>query len=66
MCLTKSILEQYGYPAFSVVEDLELALFYLTNDIKVEFVPGAQVAGQMVSNSSDSDTQRRRWEGGAL
>jgi len=64
MCLTKSILEQHGYPAFSVVEDLELALFYLTNDIKVEFVSGAQVAGQMVSNSSDSDTQRRRWEGG--
>jgi exopolysaccharide biosynthesis WecB/TagA/CpsF family protein len=64
MCLTRTIVEKYGYPAFSVVEDLELALFYLTNDIKVEFVSGAQVAGQMVSNSSDSDTQRRRWEGG--
>lgn len=64
MCLTKSILEKYGYPAFSVVEDLELALFYLTNGIKVEFVSGSHVAGQMVSTSSDSDTQRRRWEGG--
>ena len=66
MCFARRLVEQYGYPAFSVVEDVELALFYLRQGIRVKFVPGAQVLGQMAVSSDAAGTQRARWEGGRL
>jgi len=66
MCFARRLVEQYGYPAFSVVEDVELALFYLGQGIRVKFVPGAQVLGQMAVSSGAAGTQRVRWEGGRL
>ena len=45
MCFSRRLVAQYGYPAFSVVEDVELALLYLRQGVHVKFVPGAQVLG---------------------
>jgi cellulose synthase/poly-beta-1,6-N-acetylglucosamine synthase-like glycosyltransferase len=66
MCFARRLVTQYGYPAFSVVEDVELALFYLQQGIRVQFVPGAQVMGQMAVSAQAAGTQRARWEGGRL
>ncbi len=64
MCFSRRLVEAYGYPAFSVVEDMELALFYLEKGLSVKFVPGAQIYGQMARDSREAQTQRVRWEGG--
>ena len=64
MGFRRELLLKYGYPAFSVVEDVELALFYLEKGIRVRFVPGAIVYGQMTSSAKEAKTQRVRWEGG--
>jgi len=64
MCFSRRLVDTYGYPAFSVVEDLELALFFLQEGLTVTFVPGAQIYGQMARSGRDAHTQRVRWEGG--
>ncbi len=64
MCFARPLVERFGYPATSVVEDVELALMYLRHGIGVKFMPGAQVYGQMATNRNQADSQRKRWEGG--
>ena len=66
MCFARRLALEYGYPAFSVVEDVELALFLLRQGIRVKFVPGAHVLGQMAVSAQAAGTQRARWEGGRL
>ena len=66
MCFSRQIVERFGYPASSVVEDIELALMYLRNGIGVKFAAGAQVFGQMAATTQQADSQRKRWEGGRL
>ena len=66
MCFSRRLVEAYAYPAFSVVEDVELALFYLRHGISAKFVPGAQVFGQMAVSGRAAGTQRVRWEGGRM
>jgi len=66
MCFSRPLVERFGYPATSVVEDIELALIYLRHGIGVKFTPGAQVFGQMAATTNQADSQRKRWEGGRL
>ena len=66
MCFSRSVVERFGYPATSVVEDAELALILLSEGIGVKFVPGAQVFGQMAKSSDQADSQRQRWEGARI
>jgi 1,2-diacylglycerol 3-beta-glucosyltransferase len=66
MCFARPLVERFGYPAISVVEDVELALIYLRHDIGVKFTPGAQVYGQMAATTNQANSQRKRWEGGRL
>ncbi len=66
MCFARRLVERFGYPAFSVVEDVELALLYLREGIRVKFVAGAHVLGQMAVSTGAANTQRARWEGGRL
>jgi hypothetical protein len=66
MCFARRLVETYGYPAFSVVEDVELALYLLQRGLRVRFVPGAHVYGQMAVSREQADVQRSRWEGGRL
>lgn len=64
MCFARKLVQEYGYPATSVVEDVELALILLRHNIGVKFTPGAQVFGQMAATTGQADSQRKRWEGG--
>jgi cellulose synthase/poly-beta-1,6-N-acetylglucosamine synthase-like glycosyltransferase len=66
ICFSRRLVMTYGYPASSVVEDVELALFFLHRGIHVKFVPGAHIFGQMAVSAQAADTQRARWEGGRL
>jgi cellulose synthase/poly-beta-1,6-N-acetylglucosamine synthase-like glycosyltransferase len=66
MCFSRALVERFGYPATSVVEDIELALIYLNNGIGVKFAAGAHVFGQMATTTQQADSQRKRWEGGRL
>ncbi len=66
MCFSRQLVERFGYPATSVVEDIELALMYLRHGIGVKFAAGAQVLGQMAATTQQADSQRKRWEGGRL
>ncbi len=66
MCFSRQLVERFGYPATSVVEDIELALMYLRHGIGVKFAAGAQVFGQMATTTEQADSQRKRWEGGRL
>lgn len=66
MCFSRVLVERFGYPATSVVEDMELALIYLQHGIGVKFSAGAQVYAQMAATQRHADTQRSRWEGGRL
>jgi cellulose synthase/poly-beta-1,6-N-acetylglucosamine synthase-like glycosyltransferase len=66
MCFARQLVERFGYPASSVVEDIELALMYLRHGIGVKFAAGAQVFGQMAATTQQADSQRKRWEGGRL
>ena len=64
MCFSRPLVDRFGYPATSVVEDIELALMYLRHGVGVKFMPGAQVFGQMATTTDQADSQRKRWEGG--
>ena len=66
MLFSRRLVETYGYPAFSIVEDVELAMTYLDQGLSVRFVPGAHMLGQMATSARDAGTQRARWEGGRL
>lgn len=66
MCFSRTLVERFGYPATSVVEDMELALIYLRHGIGVKFSAGAQVYAQMAATQRHADTQRNRWECGRL
>jgi cellulose synthase/poly-beta-1,6-N-acetylglucosamine synthase-like glycosyltransferase len=64
--MSRRLVLEYGYPARSNVEDVELALLLRTQGIGARFVPGARVYGQMTSSAEAAAAQRTRWEGGRI
>lgn len=64
--INRRLVMDYGYPASSNVEDLEVTLFYRLQGVKPAFVPGAQIYGHMTSHSDAAVKQRSRWEGGRV
>ncbi len=66
MAFRRLVLERYGWPAHSVVEDLEFSLLLLQDDVLVHFNPEARVYGEMAATRAQADSQRRRWEGGRI
>jgi len=66
MAFRARILQRYGWPAHSVVEDLEFSLLLLRENILVHYNPDAVVYAEMAVNGSQAESQRRRWESGRL
>lgn len=66
MAFRTNIVETYGWPAYSVVEDIEYSILLLMDGILVHYNPDAVVYGEMASGSHQAETQRKRWEGGRL
>lgn len=64
MAFRTSLLLKYGWPAHSVVEDMEFTLMLLRNKIKVNYNPRAIITSEMTGNRRQADIQRNRWEGG--
>ena len=64
MAFQTSVLKLYGWPAHSVVEDLEFGAQMLLDGICVQYNPDAVVLAEMAVTRKQAETQRRRWEGG--
>lgn len=64
MAFRRELLQNIGWPAFSIVEDLELSNLLLLKGRRTAFTPRAKVFGEMAAAKRQADTQRRRWEGG--
>lgn len=66
MAFRTEILSRYGWPAHSVVEDVEFGVKLLLDGIKVHYNPDAVVYGEMAESGRQAESQRRRWEGGRV
>jgi 1,2-diacylglycerol 3-beta-glucosyltransferase len=66
MAFRAEILKKYGWPAHSVVEDLEFGTFLLLEGISVAYNADAIVRAEMAATRKQAVTQRKRWEGGRL
>lgn len=58
------LLRNYGWPAHSVVEDVEFSLMLLEDKINVHYNPEAVIRSEMAVSRSQASSQRERWEGG--
>lgn len=64
MAFKTDILVRYGWPAHSVVEDLEFTLILLEDDIGIQYMPQAIITSEIAGSRKQADSQRQRWEGG--
>jgi cellulose synthase/poly-beta-1,6-N-acetylglucosamine synthase-like glycosyltransferase len=64
--LSSETLRAVPYQAASVVEDLEYHLSLVQAGLRVSFIDGTTVFGEIPVAGSGVETQRSRWEGGRL
>ncbi|MCB1076426.1 MAG: sugar transferase [Verrucomicrobiae bacterium] len=64
MVFRAELLLKEGWRAESLVEDLEQSIVLLEKGIRVRYLPGAVLRGEMASGAEAAESQRRRWEGG--
>lgn len=64
MAFTPDILIRFGWPAKTIVEDLEFTMFLQQKGISVHYNPAAVVTSELSVTEKQANTQRRRWEGG--
>jgi cellulose synthase/poly-beta-1,6-N-acetylglucosamine synthase-like glycosyltransferase len=62
--LTRSLLSEVPYGAFSVVEDLEYHLNLVLARRRVQFLESARVLASLPASKQGENVQRSRWEGG--
>ena len=62
MCFHRDIIQEYGWPATTIVEDLEYGMMLLLNDVRVIFVPEARIYAEIPESFRRSRTQRVRWD----
>lgn len=58
------LLEHYGWPSHSIVEDIEFTLILLKDGINIHYNPDAVIRSEMVTSAKNASSQRNRWEGG--
>jgi hypothetical protein len=64
--LHRDVLTRVPYAAHSIVEDLEYHLALVRAKIRVEYIDGFAVRGEMPVTSKSARAQRARWEGGRV
>ncbi len=64
MCFSRSIMEQYPWSAFSIVEDTEYGLDLIKAGIKIHFATEAQVLARQPETLRQAYIQRLRWASG--
>lgn len=62
MCLSRSLLREYPWQAFSVTEDYQYYLTLILHGEKVRYVPEAVVRSHMPTTFAQMRTQDIRWE----
>ncbi len=62
MCISREVIERFGWRAFSISEDLEYQIQLLLSGIPVEFAHEVRVYGEMPSNIRTYHKQRSRWD----
>jgi len=66
MVLRSDVLAQYGWPAHSVVEDIEFATRLLLDGYQTTYCGNARVSSDMPAGRSEAESQRNRWEAGKV
>lgn len=66
MCIGAGSLEEHGWSAFSLSEDVEMYVRLTLAGVRTECVADARVYSQGAASLSDSDSQRQRWRAGRL
>ena len=64
MAFSPDLLMKFGWPAKSVVEDLEFTILLLEQGHSVSYNPEAIITSEMAVTRKQADGQRKRWEGG--
>jgi len=62
MCFTRDITDRFGWPAKSVVEDLEFEIQLNLEGTRVAFVSEARIFAEIPNTFEESATQRTRWD----
>jgi len=62
MCFSKEIIDRYGWPAKSIVEDIEFEMLLVSDGIRVDFAPEARIYAEIPGSFEDSTVQRTRWD----
>lgn len=66
MAFRRDVLLGYGWPAHSIVEDIEFGTLLLSDGIRVVYAPRAKHVSAMPATRAQAASQRRRWESGRL
>jgi cellulose synthase/poly-beta-1,6-N-acetylglucosamine synthase-like glycosyltransferase len=66
MLLSRRLLEQHPWDAFTGAEDLEFTVTLRLNGVKPVFAGAARVRGPVPTSGRAAQVQRERWEGGRL
>lgn len=64
MAFRRDILFRYGWPAHSIVEDIEFSTRLLLDGTLVHYNPDAVTISEMPTTRRQAEPQRRRWESG--
>jgi cellulose synthase/poly-beta-1,6-N-acetylglucosamine synthase-like glycosyltransferase len=64
MAFRTALLQKYGWPCHSIVEDMEFTLRLLDDGLDVHYNPDAVVRSEMVTSGKNASSQRNRWESG--
>lgn len=64
MCIGRSLLEPYGWQAFSLTENWELYARYTAEGIPIRFASNARLFTQQVQSMQQGQIQRSRWSAG--
>jgi len=64
MCLSRNILDRYGWTAFSVGEDYEFSVELLLSGEHIHFNPFAKTFAKESQNLKQASRQRLRWASG--
>ncbi|HRI88254.1 MAG TPA: glycosyltransferase family 2 protein [Candidatus Hydrogenedentes bacterium] len=66
MAFRSEVLLGYGWPAHSIVEDIEFSVRLLLDDIRVYCNHDAIVISEMPTTQQQAEPQRKRWESGRV
>jgi cellulose synthase/poly-beta-1,6-N-acetylglucosamine synthase-like glycosyltransferase len=66
MAFRRDVLLHYGWPAHSIVEDIEFGTLLLVDGIRVVYAPRARHVSEMPATRAQAASQRRRWESGRM